>query len=80
MGTPVLATRVGGVPEIVSDGENGLLVEPNDSVAFAAALTRYLGDQELQARLQRAAAASVARFAADSVYGEIERILEAAAR
>lgn len=37
-GTPVLATRVGGVPEIVSDKENGWLVEPGDTAGLAARL------------------------------------------
>ena len=39
VGTPVIATAVGGVPEIVRDGENGLLVPARDPSAFAAALT-----------------------------------------
>jgi glycosyltransferase involved in cell wall biosynthesis len=75
LGTPVVATRVGGVPEIVIDGVNGLLVEPNDAAAFAAALARMLDDDALRARLAAAAAPSVARFAIDQVYGEIERLL-----
>jgi glycosyltransferase involved in cell wall biosynthesis len=79
LGTPVVATRVGGVPEIVVDGENGLLVEPNDAPAFAAALGRVLADHALRARLAAAAAPSVARFAIDRVYGEIERLLTEAA-
>jgi glycosyltransferase involved in cell wall biosynthesis len=80
MGTPVVATRVGGVPEIIHDGENGLLVEPGDDAAFAAALERVVRDDDLRARLRTAAAASVERFSADAVYGELERILAEAAR
>jgi glycosyltransferase involved in cell wall biosynthesis len=80
LGTPVVATRVGGVPEIVVDGENGLLVAPNDPTAFTAALARLLADDDLRARLAAAAAPSVARFAVDTVYGEIERLLEEAAQ
>ena len=75
LGTPVVATRVGGVPEIVIDGENGLLVEPNDAPGLAAALRRVLADDPFRARLAAAAAPSVARFAIDTVYGEIERLL-----
>ena len=48
VGTPVVATRVGGVPEIVVDGENGLLVEPGDAAAFGAALRRILDDDALR--------------------------------
>jgi glycosyltransferase involved in cell wall biosynthesis len=79
MGTPVVATRVGGVPEIVDDGVNGLLVSAGDSHAFAAAVTRLLEDDALRDRLRAAAAPSVARFDVDAVYGRLERILEDAA-
>jgi glycosyltransferase involved in cell wall biosynthesis len=79
MGTPVVATRVGGVPEIVRDGENGILVDAGDDDAFAEALARVLGDDALRRRLAEAAAPSVSRFAKDAVYGELERILREAA-
>src|SRR4051812_25066441 len=79
MGTPVVATRVGGVPEIVEEGANGLLVGAGDPHAFAAALSRLLDDSELRARLRAAAAGSVARFEQDAVYGRLEQILAAAA-
>ncbi len=44
VGCPVIATAVGGVPEIVRDGENGLLVPPRDSRALAAAIRRFFAD------------------------------------
>ena len=75
----MIATRVGGVPEIVTDGENGLLVPAGDVAALAAAITRYLGDPSLRARLRAAAAPSVAKFGQDEIYGRLERILETAA-
>lgn len=50
-GVPVLATRVGALPEIVADGETGLLVASGDVGALAAALGRLLGDAGLRARL-----------------------------
>src|SRR5436305_2096331 len=67
MGTPVVATRVGGVAEIVQDGKNGLLVEPGDPDAFADALRRLLGEPELRARLRAAAAPSVEQYDQDRV-------------
>src|SRR5205085_5695165 len=79
MGTPVVATRVGGVPEIVEDGRNGLLVEPGNIGAFAAAIEAFLSDRPLQDRLRAAAAPSIARFEQDAVYGALEQILKAAA-
>jgi glycosyltransferase involved in cell wall biosynthesis len=48
---PVVATRVGGVPELVRDGENGLLVEVSDVSGFAAALRLVLESPELAATL-----------------------------
>lgn len=47
----VVGTRVGGVPEIVLDGETGLLVPPDDPEALTAALTRLVDDETLRARL-----------------------------
>jgi glycosyltransferase involved in cell wall biosynthesis len=78
VGTPVIATRTGGVAEIVRDGENGLLVEPGDPHAFAEAVRRFLTDDELRARLRAAATLSVAAFDPDAVYGRLEAILRAA--
>lgn len=51
---PVVATRVNGVPRLVQDGENGLLVEAGDPIPLAAALDRLLGDGALQARFRAA--------------------------
>jgi glycosyltransferase involved in cell wall biosynthesis len=50
-GLPVVASAVGGVPEIVADGDTGLLVPPGDAAALAAALERLLADAALRRRL-----------------------------
>ncbi len=44
VGTPVISTAVGGVPEVVTDGENGLLVPAGDPDALAAAIGRFFGE------------------------------------
>ena len=75
VGTPVIATRVGGVPEIVEDGRNGLLVPPDDVEAFADAIRRFFADDELRARLAAAAAPSVERYRPERIYGELEETL-----
>jgi sugar transferase (PEP-CTERM/EpsH1 system associated) len=49
-GLPVVATKVGGIPELVIDGVTGSLVAPSDPVAFAEALAPYLTDPTLQKR------------------------------
>jgi glycosyltransferase involved in cell wall biosynthesis len=79
VGTPVVATAVGGVPEAVEDGRNGLLVPVGDVEAFATAVRRIVEEPGLRDRLAAEAAPSVERFSPESVYGEIERILLRAA-
>ena len=64
MGCPVVATSVGGIPDIVEDGVNGLLVEPGDAAALSAAVERILDDDALAERLGAAAVESAARWVA----------------
>src|SRR5207253_10037742 len=68
-GTPVLATSTGGVAEVVTDGVNGLLVEPGDPHAFAEMLRRFFADGELRDRLRAAAAPSVEQYAPERGFG-----------
>ena len=80
VGTPVVSTAVGGVPEVVTDGENGLLVPPGDPAALAAAVVRLFGDTALRERLARAAAPSVAGHTEEATFARIEEeLLRAAA-
>ena len=58
-GRPVVATRVGGITDLVRDGENGLLVPPRDPAALADALVRVLADRAVAERLSEAARPSV---------------------
>jgi len=76
VGSPVIATAVGGVPEIVHDGENGLLVAPNDPEALAGAIRRLLADDDLRRRLAEAAPPSVAGYTEEAVFGRIAELLE----
>ena len=75
VGTPVVATAVGGVPEIVRDGENGLLVPPSDPGALASTLRRLLGDPDLQERLREGAVPSVEHLRPERIYGRLEELL-----
>lgn len=58
-GVPVVATAVGGVPEILDNGRTGLLVPPRDPVAMAAAIRRLLTEPETRRALAAAASAEV---------------------
>lgn len=55
LGTPCVSTNVTGIPEVVRDGDTGLLVRPGAAADLALALARLLGDAELRVRLARAA-------------------------
>jgi L-malate glycosyltransferase len=76
-GLPVVATRVAGIPEIVSDGESGLLVTPGDSVSLGAALARLAHDAALGARLGAAAREFVRpRFGADGYVARVTALYD----
>lgn len=65
LGVPVVASREGGLPEVVSDGHTGLLVPPADAGALAAAICTLLGDAELRENMGRAARTQAERFSLD---------------
>lgn len=79
-GTPVIATAVGGIPEVVADGANGLLVPADDPGALADAIENYFANEELRLRLRANAAASVADYTPERIFAEIERVLSRAVR
>jgi glycosyltransferase involved in cell wall biosynthesis len=70
---PVVATRVGGIPEVVEEGETGVLVPAANPGAMASAVERLLHDDALRDRMGRAGRARAARLF--SVEGHVERIL-----
>ncbi len=75
-GRPVIGSRVGGIPDLVRDGENGLLVEPEDPEALAQALVRVLSNPDLAARLGAEARASVRLGSPESWASELRSLLE----
>lgn len=62
LGLPVVATAVGGTPEVVRDGENGLLIPPGDGKALLEALRRLCADEALRRRLAAGARRRVVAF------------------
>jgi glycosyltransferase involved in cell wall biosynthesis len=76
-GIPVVATAVGGNPELVRHGESGFLVPPKDAASFADAVVRVLGDPQLAQKLGQEGRAIVERdFALETVaerYAELYR-------
>ena len=79
-GLPVVTTPVSGIPELVSDGVNGLLVPPDDATAVAFALQRLHGDPELARRLGADGRETVARrFDGDRLARELADLFREAA-
>jgi glycosyltransferase involved in cell wall biosynthesis len=79
-GRPVVASAVGGIPEIVRDGREGLLVPPGDSAALASELERLIQNADLQATLARNARKRAAAYAPAAVVPRFEDAYERARR
>jgi glycosyltransferase involved in cell wall biosynthesis len=74
-GVPVVATRVGGNPEVVDDGVTGLLAPPRDSIALAHAMLDLLDNPDLAARFGAAGKQRIARlFSVERAVRETERL------
>lgn len=72
---PVVVSAVGGIPETINDGVDGILVPPRDARALAAALARVLDDEALRSRLAHAARASIERnYSTEVVCGKLAAI------
>lgn len=72
---PVVATRVGGVPEIITDGVDGRLVDPGDITGLAAAVMDLLGDRDKSGRLGKEGGALVERrFTVEEMAVRTERV------
>ncbi len=74
MGRPVVASRIGGLPDIVIDGETGFLITPGDYWALQEAIQRLLSDHVLRARMGAVAKQRVVQFQAKTVVPRIEEI------
>lgn len=74
---PVVATDVGGIPEMIEDGVTGLLVPPHDAAALAAAITRLLTDHPLADMIGRAGHRLVhERFCVERMVASIEGVYD----
>lgn len=74
-GRPVVATRVGGVPDVVRDGEDGFLVEPGDVEALADRLARLASDPELRRRMGQTGRERVlSRYTVQRLLDDVDRL------
>jgi len=77
LGIPVVASRVGGIPRVLADGENGILREPGDLDGFAAAVARLLDSEDERRELGRRGRATILeRFSARRMCAEYREAFE----
>ena len=77
MSKPVVASRVGGIPEIVVDGTTGILVPPKDAVALAQAINYLLRNREEASRMGRAGRTRVENhFTLSRTVTEVEQVYQ----
>ena len=80
-GIPVVASNVGGIPEIVVDGDTGFLVPPGDAPALALALERLLGDPDLRAGIAtRSRRVAVQSYTSSAMAAKFEALYRQLAR
>jgi len=73
-GIPVIASKIGGIPELVNDGINGYLTIPDDSKSFAIAMTRIMEEKNNYKKLSLNALASSKKLSFDEHVSEISQI------
>lgn len=76
LGVPVVASRLGGLPDVVAHEQTGLLVEPADPDAIAAAIARILSDRDLHRRMSEAGPAAAQRYSLDGYAGRLTEIYQ----
>ncbi len=75
LGTPIVATRVGGTPELIRDGVDGILIPPQDDNALHGALSAIARDRG-GARVRAAAKERAQEFSIDTTLGQLEALLK----
>ena len=72
---PVIAARIGSLPELIRDGDNGLLVPPNDAAALATAIGLLVGSEQKRREMGRAASTTAERqFSIDAMRRDFEAV------
>ena len=74
MGRPVIASRIGGLSDVILDGENGFLTPPGNAHELAQAIQRVLDDTTLRTRLEQGALQRAQDFRASAVIPRIESV------
>lgn len=75
-GVPVVASKIGGIPDVVKDGENGLLVPPTDSEALADAMIYLLENEEVREKMGKKGREKVGDYSWGRIAKETEKVYE----
>jgi glycosyltransferase involved in cell wall biosynthesis len=73
---PIVASKIGGVPDVVKDGENGLLVPPRDSEALADAIVYLLENEDIRKRMGKNGRKKVEGYSWERIAEETEKVYE----
>lgn len=73
-GVPPIGTKVGGIPDVIQDGVNGLLIEPKNTEVISLALIKLLKDKELNLKLSTSAKLTAQKFSWTNIMKQIEEI------
>ena len=76
MGRPIIGSRIGGLVDIVVDGETGLLVQPGDAMALRAAIQSLLDDPLRREHMGAMAKKRVEKFYASTIVPDIEQVYQ----
>jgi glycosyltransferase involved in cell wall biosynthesis len=77
VGSPVIATPVGAIPEIIEDGQNGFLIQPGDHTALAERIVNLLDDPELREKMSKENSKTIInRFLPDMAMTQISDIYQ----
>jgi len=73
-GKPIVASRVGGIPDLVQDGDNGLLVPPGDEKSLAAGIRQLLNDPEKAKMMGQRGKERCTQFSVESMVDKIDQL------
>ena len=71
---PVIATRVGGIPEVVTHNQNGILIQPNNFKVLASTVVRLLNDKKLQRKIIKNGLDTVKKFSSNKMVNETAKL------
>jgi len=76
-GKPIVASNVGGIPDLVKDGQNGFLVGPGDVNGLSLAMKKLIADEELRVKMGAKGRAMAQSYGVEEMIGKIDDLYTA---